>query len=325
MGVGTMPPMRALKNQYLGINAHLHSLLQNEGGWDSFHGLHIGDIAKSLQTQLFPMGYVADYEPSLQIRRAGEPTYAPESDVSIYDPDPNRVQQPRAPLATMNVHEAVLEIPKVLRLGEDEIATHKAVGIYRKQAKKPDEPIVWIELLSPSNKPRGRHFETYEEKRRLLLETGIVFLEIDYLHQSPPMYQTKEIADYTRHAAGAYPYRMMLFDPHPDILDGKARVVEFAVDHPIPTLTIPLSGEDQLRFDFGIPYKKTFEEMFYGSRFDYSQLPLKFDSYSEFDQQRIASRMLWIKRAAEANLSLEIEPQPVELLPLDEVLPQLNV
>jgi hypothetical protein len=325
MGIGTMSPIRALKNQYLGINAHLHSLLQNKGEWEQFHSLYIGDLAKIMQVRCQPIGYKAKLEKSLQIRRTDDSIASPKPDVSIYDLDPIRVQQPHIPLTSRGTQEAVLEIPKLLSLSEEEIATFKAVALYQKTTPQTNEPIVWIELLSPSNKPRGQHFQAYRDKRDTMLEQGLVFVEIDYLHQSPPAYQGGEIADYTRHMAGAYPYRIVIIDPRPDIDDGKAYLRQFGVDDLIPTMTIPLSGYDKLEFDFSIPYRKTFEEMLYGDELDYSQLPLKFDSYSEFDQQRIASRMLWIKRAHTANLSLENEPQPVELLPLEEVLSQLNV
>ncbi len=314
-----MPPIRALKNQYLGINAHLHSLLQNESGWDSFHGLHVGDLTKTLQAQLLPMGYEADFEPSLQIRRAGQRSYAPESDVSIFDPNPIRVKQPRAPLSARGAQEMVLEISALFDFSDEEIAQYRAITIHRQAAKKPDDPIVWIELLSPSNKPGGRHFDAYDDKRQVILERGIVFVEIDYLHQSPPTFD--KVNTYTD---ALYPYRIIVIDPHPEFVDGKARLFQFSVDYPIPTITIPLSGEDKLIFDFGVPYKKTFEEMFYGGKLDYSQLPLKYETYSEIDQQRIVSRMVAIKQTAAAGISLENEPQAVELIPLEEALQQLK-
>jgi hypothetical protein len=42
-----MQPIRAIKNQYPGINAHLHSFWQGEGEWNNFHNRHIGDLAGS--------------------------------------------------------------------------------------------------------------------------------------------------------------------------------------------------------------------------------------------------------------------------------------
>jgi len=50
-----MPPVKSNINQYMGINAHLHSYFQNEGNWNSFHLSHISDIARLLQIQLRPL------------------------------------------------------------------------------------------------------------------------------------------------------------------------------------------------------------------------------------------------------------------------------
>src|SRR5256885_17226605 len=60
------------KNQYRGVNAHLHSTLQTPGtasqssSWRSFHEQHVIHITDALNAQL-PEGYIALNEPSLQI------------------------------------------------------------------------------------------------------------------------------------------------------------------------------------------------------------------------------------------------------------------
>src|SRR5258707_15191741 len=60
------------KNQYRGVNAHLHSMLQTPGtasdpsSWKSFHAQHIVNITEYLNAQL-PEGYLAVNEQSLQI------------------------------------------------------------------------------------------------------------------------------------------------------------------------------------------------------------------------------------------------------------------
>jgi hypothetical protein len=60
-----MKPIRDVtKNQYRGINAHLHSYWQAKGGWDTFHFNHIPDLMRLINGQL-PPGYVADLIQSL--------------------------------------------------------------------------------------------------------------------------------------------------------------------------------------------------------------------------------------------------------------------
>src|SRR5688572_13293980 len=103
-----MPPIRSIKNQYRGINAHLHSFWQSEGGWDSFHSSHITYLTAALKAKLLPKGYTAESQQSLQIRSL-----------------------------------------------EDELSQYIAVGIYEFVQGDHDEPVAWIELLSPSNKPGG--------------------------------------------------------------------------------------------------------------------------------------------------------------------------
>ena len=64
-----MKPVHTVKNQYLGINAHLHSYLQASSDWTEFHTNHITDLMRLMRAQLYPMGYIAKIEQSLQIRR----------------------------------------------------------------------------------------------------------------------------------------------------------------------------------------------------------------------------------------------------------------
>lgn len=66
---------------YWGINAHLHSLWQAEGGWDEFHASHLIYLANALKIPLLPMGYTAGVQQSLQIRHANTPDGKPEADV----------------------------------------------------------------------------------------------------------------------------------------------------------------------------------------------------------------------------------------------------
>ncbi len=322
-----MPPVRAIRNQYLGINAHLNSRLQTSGDWPGFHTSHIDDFMRLLRVPLFPMGYTADLEKSLQIRRYGEPRYNPEADVLIFDNDPSGRLKP-APVPVSGGAALVYPAADLLDYAEIDVRYHKAVAIYSSSGQERGEPVVWIELLSPSNKPGGQDSGYYEEKRRAIIEAGIVFVEIDYLHEQPatfrrlPTYRPQKPA---RSAdEGISPYRIVVIDPRPDIESGYGRVYPFRVDEPMPLVDIPLSGDDVLHFNFGPAYNKTFEEVLYGAEIDYRQLPVHFERYREADQARIVSRMLAVLDAAQAGRDLEQPPQPVETLPLDEALKRLE-
>jgi Protein of unknown function (DUF4058) len=324
-------PIRSVKNQYPGVNAHLHSYWQSVGGWSRFHTNHITDLMRAIRPLLIPMGYDADVEPSLQIRRIDDiksPQY-PESDVTIYDLNPARSHQSRTAPQPAGAAELVVTIPEALYGDPLSENIYNSVKIYPIKPGKLDQgdPVAWIELLSPSNKPGGRDAQEYFDKRLAIIENGIVFIEIDYLHESAPTLQG--IPNYrTRRGRmsdeDARAYRILVIDPRPDLQSGLVRVKEFDVDAPIPTMSIPLNGEDALDFDFGLPYRKTFEETLYGQQLvDYSQLPSNFSRYSEADQTRIARRMLAVIEASRSGLDLETAVLTIKDLSLDEALAQI--
>ncbi len=322
-----MTPVRSVKNQYQGINAHLHSYWQAEGGWNGFHTAHIGDLSKMLKARLLPMGYTADLEPSLQIRRLDHPVGEPESDVTIYDLDPVRPLQPNSPQLPRS-EVLVLPIPELLDERPLSEKQFQAVAIYELVPGKRGQPVAWIELLSPSNKGSSQDAEAYREKRSKRLQSGMVFVEIDYLHESAPTLH--KVADYRARKGqpsrpGSHPYRIAVMDPRPRFVEGLGHVVEFDVDASIPTVDIPLNAGDVLDFDFGAPYVKMFEEMLYGAEFvDYSQFPVRFDRYSSDDQARIATRMRAVLEAARNGVDLRTGPFPVKPISLEEATNQIE-
>jgi hypothetical protein len=182
----------------------------------------------------------------------------------------------------------------------------------------------WIELLSPSNKGASSDAYAYLAKRRLLLEEGVVFVEIDYLHAMPPTFA--RLPDYTRGDSGAHPYRIVVVDPRPDYYDARAYLHEFDVDAPLPTVEIPLNAGDRVSVDFGALYTISFDRLGYGQGLDYAQLPLEFERYSPADQARIARRMLAVVEAARAGHDLNAidAPLPVGALSLDDALAALD-
>jgi hypothetical protein len=324
--------VHSVRNQYAGINAHLHSLWQAQGGWAEFHTRHIVHLADALKAVLLPMGYTAALEPSLQIRRidSPQPSEYPESDVSVYDLNPQRPRQPLTAFPTGTVGELVFSITDVLLDDQISEKTYNAIGIYEVVPGRSErgEAVAWLELLSPSNKPGGRDVRDYFNKRIKVIESGLVFIELDYLHESAPT--LRDLPDYhakQEHLSEslAHPYRILIVDPRPTITEGVVRVKEFDVDKPIPTMNIALNGDDVLEFDFGAPYHKTLSDALYGLELvDYGQFPIHFDRYREADQTRIANRMLTVLEAAAAGKNLEVELPPVGHWPLEAAITQLQ-
>jgi hypothetical protein len=315
-------PVRSIKNQYLGVNAHLHSLWQGIGKWNRFHNVHVAQLLITLKARLLPMGYTAEVEESLQIRRVSDVARPPRADILIGDIEPRRARQgSMSPMA--GVETQTLTLDEMLEGEEDQEHPYYAVAIYERLANvQLSDPVAWIELLSPSNKGGSLDAQVYRAKRKELLRSGLVFVEIDYLHETPPTFA--RMGDYTQDEAGSHAYRIIVLDPRPNLKAGRAFLYQFDVDTPLPSVTIPLNAGDLLRFDFGMAYRKTIEEGLYGYDLDYSQLPMNFDRYRQEDQARIAARMLAVLEAVHKGVDLETGPFPAKELPLDEALAQLE-
>jgi len=305
-------PIRSIKNQYRGINAHLHSTWQAANDWANFHSGQITYLVAALINKLRDIGYTAVAEDSLQIRRLDSPeSHQKHPDVALYDLDSVRPFLPQRDAAhhPMTVAEALY--------GEElDERAYRAIAIYPLFEADRGEPVAWIELLSPTNKGDSKDAIAYQTKRRQVLNGGMVFVEIDYLSETPPTLPA---------ASRTFPYRIIVLDPRPDLNSGPAEFAEFRVDEPIPTVKIPLNAGDELAFDFNAPYQKMFEEYFFGDKVDYSQFPVNFERYKQVDQQRIACRMLAILKATRDGVDLEsAAPLDIESFPLEDALAQIK-
>lgn len=317
-------PVKSITNQYRGVNAHLHSAWQHRSGWAGFHTFHIGSIAGALQAVLAPLGYQANIEESLQIRRADESPKRPRADIRIDDRHPLRRASMTSADASVLTGVVIPLIAAAVDPNPISDKPYSAVTISPADAE--EQPIAWIELLSPTNKYPNSDAETYLQKRANLIDAGLVYVELDYLHESPPTlgilpdYSAKQMSD-------AYPYRVIVIDPRPNRQRGYVSINEFDVDVPIPSVAIPLSGKDVITFDFNAPYHESLRIMQFGLRKEanYAALPVHFDRYRADDQARIARRMLAVIEAARAGGDLETANiQLDESLTLETALERLQ-
>ncbi len=282
------------ENQYSGVNAHLHSYLQQHNDWSIFHGEHISDLRRALQNLLPPeSGYFAVSEKSLQIIRDDLTTGRLSSSRTIPDIGVYKTANWGNVMATpaMNPAAPGATVPIIDTLSEPENVT--SVLIYR-QSNDEDVigiPVTRIELLSPANKPPGSHYRQYLAKRDETLQSGINLVEIDYLHEQRSAIGI--LPNYVQRDPKSYPYVLLVNTPYPSISDGETAIFGFRVDDPIPTISIPLQGNDQVSLDLNLVYNQTFlSNLVYGLRIvDYEKLPEHFESYDDEDQQRIQNRM----------------------------------
>ncbi|MEM7132434.1 MAG: DUF4058 family protein [Chloroflexota bacterium] len=302
------------KNQYHGINAHMHSLWQGIGRWNRFHNVHIAQLLMGLKSQLWPMGYTAETEESLQIRRVTDSPRLPRADILIGHLDPHRsLQQPTKGFSTTQT------LPLVELIEDDEEFEHPfyAIALYERLTQENlSIPVAWVELLSPSNKGGGLDAQAYRSKRKKLLQSGLVFVEIDYLHETPSTFE--HVPDYTKEETESHPYRIAVLDPRPTFQSGQVALHQFDVDTPIPTVEIPLHADDRVLFDFDKVYQKTFQEALYGFDMDYRQWPMNLDRYSKADQKRIGQRLVAVLGAAASRVNLEDTPLETQAIELDE-------
>lgn len=317
-------PIHALRNQYRGINAHLHSFWQATGTWNRFHNPHVTHLTEALVVQLLPMGYVAETEDSIQVRRIDDfRPRLPRPDILIRDTDPRRFESSSHHYSLAIQPIALAEITE---LEEDVEHPYSAIVL---RPTRPDGEVgalvAWIELLSPSNKGSTSDANLYLAKRRLLLEKGVVFVEIDYLHTTAPTFEL--LPAYIRDEPGAYPYRIVVIDPRPDYYRANAYLHQFDVDAPVPKVEIPLNAGDIVSVDFNVVYQTTFERMGYGQVIDYAQLPMEFERYTPADQTRIARRMLAVMEAVRDghDLATALAPLDVKDIPLDEALEAIRL
>jgi hypothetical protein len=91
---------------------------------------------------------------------------------------------------------------------------------------------------------------------------------------------------------------------------------EFDVDQPIPTITIPLAGDEAIKFNFDAVYQHTFQTGRWGNQVDYEREPDRIETYGQADQARIRARL---RAVAEARrIGKDLEQGPFQLVPVSE-------
>jgi hypothetical protein len=269
---------RIAHNIFEGINPVLNEKLLHEG-WHEFHNLYLGDILKLLRADLTLKGYSISLEESVQVYRMGYNPVIYRADALISRP-PNPTltsgaetqKIPTVATEVMPISEALIpqEYPDIMAI------------VIRK--RRHNKPITWIELLSPTNKLPNQAFYDYQLKREDIIKSRVCYIELDFIHNQLPTYRNM-----MRYVDGGYPFHASLITPRPDVQDGIATMYHFGVADKIPTIPIPLEGDDTHIFDFNMAYQKTFIESSYGLELDYHDLDLS--TYLERDRQYILKRI----------------------------------
>jgi Tfp pilus assembly protein PilZ len=291
-----MPIIRR-ENPYQGVNAHLHSLLQNSfAGWEEFHGIFISDMTRAIDT-ILPARYRASAQRSLQITSLSAEVitqggqWLVESDVSINQPQ--RVTSGSEGMGTATASAPTMTIPfmDAYQSAEEFLRAVAIVDIEDK--REHSTPVAWIEIISPTNKPPGAGYAAYATKRADALAGGIVFVEVDLLHESRPV-QPRLFAYPQK--AGSTPYYVTLTDPRRPFQINHVEIYEFRVDEPFPRVRIPLLDDDSVIVDFGRIYQQSFSSLrAFWEVIDYESEPVHMERYSLDDQTRIRGVMAMLQ------------------------------
>ena len=291
--------MFSRQNLYPGINAHLNSWLQAESGrWLSFHSDHITFLVSVLNADL-PPGYIVRGEQSLQISETNLTTgqtipYQTRPDALV-----SRLQskQPQAPTASGLATElAMIPLPDTFPADPEDDLT--GIVIYRVTGSGDlGTPVTRIELLSPSNKPGCQGYKSYLVGRWRSLHSGLNLVEIDYLHQLPPI--SPALPRYPD-GANSTPFYVLVNQPHPSFQEGQTRIFGWHATQPLPRIPIPLQAHPEMHsseLDLATAYERTFanNDRLYETILNYAQEPLDFFHYSTDNQKHIKSKPPYLR------------------------------
>ena len=219
-----------------------------------------------LQPHLVPK-YVA----SIEVRMVAEPVDAdadwekrdikPDAGVVIreaalrYDVEPRMQSDSAQPDA-----EPAAPTPVVLRVPQ---LVQRRLSSVRIKHVASREPVVAIEILSPTNKRAGAGREKYLRKRSLLLNSLLHFIEIDLLRRWSPMPLEGDVPPSD--------YRVMLADG-----EERPRCIlwPISVRDKLPQIPVPLLPPDEpVTLDLGAALATLYERARYDLQIDYTQMP----------------------------------------------------
>jgi Protein of unknown function (DUF4058) len=278
-------------NPYRGVNAHLNSFLQLEG-WETFHTAFINEMSQFID-RILPSNYYAVSEKSLQITfETIEGLILNRSGRVVPDTGIFQTAVSTEPLISPQTAAPEMQMPLLV----DEEETINATLIYHVEGGRfPGTPITRIELLSPSNKQGGSGYLTYLGKRSQTLRSGLRLVEIDFMHEQPPI--SRQLPSYPDRDPGAFPYMILVNDPRPTLREGQTAFYGSHVDDPLRIIRVPLADDDVIAVDFDAVYNQTFESYrVFRMLVDYNLEPARFQTYSPEDQQRIRAKMAEINQ-----------------------------
>ncbi len=232
--------------------------------WSEFHSRLIMTISTSLLPQLLPHYYIG-IETRTYLDGTDEALLIGIPDAVILatqnapSPKPSRIST----ATQVRPQQVQIPLPRPIEIKERYLEVREA---------ETNAVITVIEVLSPSNKRKGKGRSDYEAKRRKILHTDSHLIEIDLLRSDEPITMS-----------GAMPLDYhVLVSRSPD--RPTADLYAFKLQEPIPTFPLPLRELDEtIDFDLQAIVNKTYAEGAYSIRLNY-QNPVPPPALSETDR-----------------------------------------
>ncbi len=234
----------------------MNPYLEQPAFWSSFHNRLMVAIATHIAPALRPRYYV-EVETRVYMDM-------PEGELLIGIPDaivlgghrPNPDPIIQRPVTRSNI--ALRNPPKTITLPmpievKERYLEVREVGNNR--------VVTAIELLSPTNKRKGKGRDLYEAKRLALLSSASHFIEIDLLRENPPF----SIGENT--TVGSYYILVSRASERP-----QANLYTFTLQDSLPEFLLPLQeAEESIVVDLQKIFEEVCEQASYDLRIDYTQ------------------------------------------------------
>jgi hypothetical protein len=245
-----------MRNAFPGMNPYL----ERPSLWPDVHLNLIHAVQHSLTQALVPYYYVA----------AEERTYIAAIDPQTFvgQPDVAVVGTPIIGTTLSSPTASGGPIPVLVPVSDEVRERYLEI-----RESRTDRVITVIEILSPTNKLPGQGRTSYEEKRRMVLDSATHLVEIDLLRYGEPL---------PAHPLIRSDYRILVsrsWERPRSFLYG------FQIPDPIPDVPVPLQqGEDEPLLCLNPLLHQIYEEVRYDLRIDYTSPPPE----PPMDQERLA-------------------------------------
>ncbi len=217
----------------------MNPFLEQDDAWHDFHERYIPRLAAALTAQVRP-GYIVKIDEHVYVHEMpdGPSRLAGRADVSVGGEGPVR----------LGPAVGVLEAPGRVRLPE---LDEERLAFVEVRDRRDRTLVAVIELLSPSNKRPGADREQYLGERSRLLAAPVHLVEIDLLRggRSLPAHD-RPACDYSVLVSRA--------DERPS-----AQFWPIALREPLPTVPVPLLGDDSAALDLQAALHQVYDEAGY--------------------------------------------------------------